>query len=324
MPPWLSGDERMELSDFTNILQNPQDITVEQTSALRSIISKYPYFQPARALYLKGLKNKESFKYNPELKITAAYTTDRSILFDFITSEIFNQNEISQIIRQNSESLKEIVVNDVDDISVNKSVAIDDALKQYIRDTEGVLDPYLFEEKVKPKEVAQFISDINEAPKLPILDVDVQNIKPTPEAKLKLGKPLEFDKTETHSFAEWLKITSFKPIVREEKKAALPSEGDKKETSEVSKKFELIDKFIETNPKIVPARETAAIRLVQNEEIHHDGFMTETLARIYLEQKNYEKAIQSYKILSLKYPEKSGFFADQIKAIKQLQENNDN
>ena len=35
----------------------------------------------------KGLKNKESFKYNQELKTTAAYTTDRSILFDFITSE---------------------------------------------------------------------------------------------------------------------------------------------------------------------------------------------------------------------------------------------
>ena len=50
--------------------------------------------------------------------------------------------------------------------------------------------------------------------------------------------------------------------------------------------------------------------------------MTETLARIYLEQKNYDKAIQSYKILILKYPEKSGFFADQIKAVKQIQANN--
>ena len=46
--------------------------------------------------------------------------------------------------------------------------------------------------------------------------------------------------------------------------------------------------------------------------------MTETLARIYLEQKNYEKAIQSYKILSLKYPEKSSFFADQIKAVQRI------
>ena len=50
--------------------------------------------------------------------------------------------------------------------------------------------------------------------------------------------------------------------------------------------------------------------------------MTETLARVYLEQKNYKKAIQAYKILILKNPEKSGFFADQIRAIEKLQENN--
>ncbi len=54
----------------------------------------------------------------------------------------------------------------------------------------------------------------------------------------------------------------------------------------------------------------------------NESLMTETLARIYLEQKNYDKAIQSYKILSLKYPEKSSFFANQIKAIEQLQEYN--
>ena len=56
--------------------------------------------------------------------------------------------------------------------------------------------------------------------------------------------------------------------------------------------------------------------------IQPEALMTETLARIYVEQKNYKKAIQSYKILSLKYPEKSGFFADQIKAINELQEQN--
>jgi hypothetical protein len=46
--------------------------------------------------------------------------------------------------------------------------------------------------------------------------------------------------------------------------------------------------------------------------------MTETLAKLYLSQKNYEKAIQSYKILSLKFPEKNGYFADQIKKINKL------
>ena len=49
--------------------------------------------------------------------------------------------------------------------------------------------------------------------------------------------------------------------------------------------------------------------------------MTETLAKVYLEQKKYENAIKAYRILILKYPEKSGFFADRIKAIKNLQKN---
>jgi len=71
---WPNGnhDLKMELNDFTYILQHPQDLTLEQTNILNEIISKYPYFQPARALYLKGLKNKESIKYNNELKTTAA------------------------------------------------------------------------------------------------------------------------------------------------------------------------------------------------------------------------------------------------------------
>ena len=108
----------MNPTDFTYILQKPQAITYEQTEAVKSIIDEFPYFQSARAVYLKGLKNEGSFKYNQELKTTAAYTTDRSILFDFITSEDFIQNEISQFIKQNTAHLKDIEI-DVEDISVN-------------------------------------------------------------------------------------------------------------------------------------------------------------------------------------------------------------
>ena len=314
----------MQIEDFTYLLQHPQDITQEQTNAITEVIEQYPYFQSARALYLKGLKNKHSFKYNLELKTTAAYTTDRSVLFDYITSEKFNQNEISQQIKQNFEYLKSIEVNDIDDISVNKSVTIDDALKQHIKNTEGVLDPYLFQEKINPKEVAKFISDINEAPKLPILEVDVKNITPTPEEQLNIGKPLEFQKEETHSFSEWLKITNFKPIVRDNSQSNIERSDLKGEeiNKDISKKSEIIDKFLSANPKIIPSKEAHINEPIMPKEVQHDSLMTETLARIYLEQKNYDKAIQSYKILSLKYPEKSGFFADQIKAVKELQENN--
>ena len=315
----------MNTKDFTYILQNPQHITDEQTNALQDLTIHYPYFQSARALYLKGLNNKGSFKYNQELKTTAAYTTDRSILFDYITSEAFNQNEISKVIKQNSEHLKDLTVNEADDISVNKSVTIDDALKEHIKNTEGVLDPNLFEQKVKPLEVAHFLSLPDQTPEQVILDIDAKHIAETPEEKLQIGKPLDFDKEETHSFAEWLKITSFKPIDRNEQQTISEEPQDiisGSKLASVSEKFKLIDKFLDTNPKIVPSKDTPKINIETANKVSHDGLMTETLARIYLEQHNYEKAIQSYKILSLKYPEKSGFFADQIKAVKELQENN--
>ncbi len=315
----------MNTADFTYILQNPQNITSDQTGLLQELIETFPYAQSARALYLKGLKNKESYKYNQELKTTAAYTTDRSILFDYITSEAFNQNEISQVIKQNSEHLKSIVVNEANDISENKSVTIDNALKEHIKNTEGVLDPDLFEKKVKIEDVANFLSLRDSTPEQVILDIDAKQIEKTPEDTLQIGKPLEFDKSETHSFSEWLKITSFKPIIRDPSSKDTDVKTEDKNQiakSSISKKFELIDKFLETNPKIEPSKEVAKIEIKTEDSVSHDGLMTETLARIYLEQNNYEKAIQSYKILSLKYPEKSGFFADQIKAVKQLQENN--
>ena len=47
--------------------------------------------------------------------------------------------------------------------------------------------------------------------------------------------------------------------------------------------------------------------------------MTETLAEVYFKQGKLKKAIKAYEILALKYPEKSGFFADQIQKITNTQ-----
>lgn len=324
----------MNQTDFINTLQQPQIISHEQTEAIKSIIDEFPYFQPAHALYLKGLKDQSSFKYNQELKTTAAHTTDRSILFDFITSDVFIQNEISQLIKQNTEHLKNIDI-DVEDISVNKSMKIDDALRQQINDTTGVLDPALFQPKEERiKKIIAFNLDETEAIETATKETKTQEASASPIEILKLGKPLQFEKNETFSFNEWLKLTSFKPIERvkkevskvEEIKEQVPDNQDIIETPEIlerQKKFELIDRFITENPKIKPTQSfsskgnLAKIQMIQPEEL-----MTETLARIYVEQKNYKQAIQSYKILSLKYPEKSSLFANQIRALEQLQEQN--
>ena len=305
----------MNQKEFIHVLQNPQQINAEHTNNLKSITEEFPYFQSARALYLKGLKNKESFKYNQELKTTAAYTTDRSILFDFITSETFIQNEVSQFIKQNTAHLKDIPV-DVEDISIQKSVSIDPTLSQQIEDTTGVLDPNLFQPKIVTIDIPNLDLDNPEE-----VETASKAESTSPDTILKLGEPLQFKENETHSFNEWLKLTHIKPIKREadnisKNEANIP-------TSEREKKFNLIEKFISKNPKLKPVKTTSKnTNLAEQQMIQPESLMTETLARIYVEQKNYKKAIQSYKILSLKYPEKSGFFADQIKAIKKLQEQN--
>ena len=314
----------MNNNDFTYILQQPEAVTPQQTDELKSIVDEFPYFQSARAIYLKGLKNQESFKYNQALKTTAAYTTDRSILFDFITSEGFLQNEISQFIKQNISHLKDIDVT-IEDISIDKKVTIDDTLKQQIKDTSGVLDPALFQPKIeRPKKEPHFTLDESKTIEPATETNKTQEITTTDI--LNLGKPLQFDKRETHSFNEWLKIAKLNPIKREEtlKTVVKPDIETKQHPQQTREdKFKLIDDFIVNKPKINPTKITSSkgnIALAQM--IQPEALMTETLARIYVEQKNYKKAIQSYKILSLKYPKKSSFFANQIKAVELLQEQN--
>lgn len=49
-----------------------------------------------------------------------------------------------------------------------------------------------------------------------------------------------------------------------------------------------------------------------------DTFLTETLAQVYIKQKKYEEALTIIKRLSLNFPEKSIYFADQIRFLEYL------
>jgi len=305
----------MNVADFTFLLQNPAKVLEPvQTNQLEDILKEYPYFQAARALHLKGLKNLNSFKYNNALKVTAAYTADRDILFDFITSEVFLQNSIADTISGKTLPLadKDIISEEVEPNPDADTHLIDDSedhpLPQTANDADKILDPSLFESKD------------------PEVDKDIA-AKKKAAAELELGKPLPFTKREKHSFGEWLQLTSFKSIKREKeeykeeemKDIHFPLEEDilKKQ------KFELIDKFIENKPKIVPSENlTSNINIKESTTLDKNELMTETLAKVYLEQKKYKKAIQAYKILSLKYPEKSSFFANRIKAVQKLRQEN--
>ena len=106
-------------------------------------------------------------------------------------------------------------------------------------------------------------------------------------------------KVEKYSFLDWFDIIN-------------------DEVPKVEKKLDLIDEFIKNSPKIEFSKEEKSDNeIITNTKIK-DELITETLAKIYVTQKKFNKAIKAYDILSLKYPKKSSFFADQINYIKKL------
>jgi hypothetical protein len=264
MPQWPSGKD-MNLIEFSKIISNPSVISKRQTRGLAGIVEEYPFFQAARFLHLYALKKQRSFRYNDSLKETAAYTTDRELLFDYITTFDFDLHAAPV------------------DLTPEES------------------------EITRAEEVTKTIeSEENEAK---------DGAENKTEEVLELGRPLEFKRDESFSFSEWLRLSELKPIDRGAAQKKSGSER-KPRTS-----MDLINDFISKSPRIEPSQSESFEDMALESSIENEELMTETLARVYVEQKKYDKAIAAFTVLSLKYPEKSSFFADRIEAVRNLKNN---
>ena len=81
---------------------------------------------------------------------------------------------------------------------------------------------------------------------------------------------------------------------------------------------QLIDKFIKQEPRITPSKSAfySPINMAKRSIIESDDIVSETLANIYAQQGNFQKAISFYTKLSLRFPEKSRYFAALIKELE--------
>ena len=89
----------------------------------------------------------------------------------------------------------------------------------------------------------------------------------------------------------------------------------------------LIDKFLSTEPgpvrlskseEEVESSKTSDFEKIEKSTSENDEIITETLAMIDFEQKKYDKELDAFQKVSLKYPEKSVYFASRIEEIEKL------
>ena len=91
---------------------------------------------------------------------------------------------------------------------------------------------------------------------------------------------------------------------------------------------QLIDNFLDTSEE-QPLIASIADDEEENEDSENlkekedeEGYFTETLAKIYVKQQRYSKALEIIQRLNLKYPKKNAYFADQIRFLEKLIINN--
>ena len=285
----------MTVQEFSYLLKNPGTIREHQVKSLENLCHTYPYLQSAKSIFLKALKDKGSFRYNQYLKTTAAHTVDRWVLFDFITSPLFTEDLRIEDVAALNDTQVEAPKNQ----SIDFLPSTSQTEKKFSKDLSTLKDANKKNDEVEKTELSLLKNEISQ-------------------------KPLLFNSQEKHSFMEWLQLTDMQPLSTEDiekNTVGKESEVTFPQSDLKTRKSQLIDRFISKNPKIKPADKKGTIRnLAKDANISSEELMTETLARVYIAQHKYKKAIQAYKILILKNPEKSGFFADQIRAIQKIQD----
>lgn len=316
----------MSPSELVKYIEQPRLLNETSIIDITLLAEKYPYFQTLQLLRIKNLHNLAPDSVKQALNYTAAYVSDRKILY-YLLHPITQTKDEDQIHLKTTETesvqntsypdkeLKETIRENISDTLTNQKNFLDtsndgeiefstsfDVKKEY---GEGIeLDDFVV--RINKNET-DFIELINE-----------EEDQATIISEENTEKYLADEKPSEKVNEDILTIIN-KGVVPEDINLAQSSLSESQR-----KKNNLIDNFIKSNPKIDPKNRLEA----ENHDIssdsiqENDHFITDTLANIYLKQGHYAKAIFAYEKLSLKYPEKSTYFAGQIAEIKKLIEKN--
>ena len=300
----------MNRNDFLEIVDGKSPIKKSTLIEIYELVEMFPYFQSAHLLLLKGLNDSDDVRFNKQLRHSAIHIANREVLYYYLNPIL---NRAAEKLTDNITS-ESAITPEPDNSDSNITPDIDNNLMQNNGQSESqdlssgenrnyespfILNPDSSENEDQINVILQM--DENIEIEEDIFYMDPGFAMPEKEELLELDSELEKASPE---LSEQIYLT------------------DNSNENELRRQqSELIDKFIIANPRIEPIREKNTLPVTDLSESYMEeeksGLVTETLARIYINQEYYSKAIGIYEKLNLKYPEKSSYFASQIEKIKE-------
>ena len=262
------------------LIKNPELFQKQDLEILNSEIKKQPYIQNIRALYLYGIYTHQPENYPKELSTTAAYTTDKKILYQFINKKeiaekvAISENHIPEEtkIQEIKEEIKELPVA-LETSKVISPTPIEVPKPVYV---DGVLNRILFEGE------ENFLE--NESVKIDIESTRESGIIVTQPIQKEEKKETEIPKIEEE-------ILPKEETIQEEivagKTENIPAEKQEENNAEVS--FHGMEEFL-PNVKITSKNTKPAEYQVPKSTLsRHEEEMQRLIAEVEARMKNSKK-----------------------------------
>ena len=271
----------MEMQRLDEWINNPDLMGNDTLEELRSIILRYPYFQTAWLLYIKNLYLIKHPSFKDELRRGALYVADLSVLFYFVEGNSFSFPK-----SEYKESEKQVA-------------------------NDRTLDL-----------INRFLSEIpNDKGLSSELSIPVDSVMDY--SSLLLLNSAENGRKEVDNTALPLKGQALIDDFIEKSESGMLSSGNNM-TDAVgngNEKDEFSDEdlvVIDDDNNAGPVDDAMDGNAEAADETGDDNYLTETLAKIYVKQQRYGKALEIIKKLNLKYPKKNAYFADQMRFLERL------
>ena len=291
-------------------INNPKELNESTLSDIQELVDEYPFFQTARLLLLKNLQMLDHIRFEPELKRSVLYVPDRTRLFELIHNlyPVTNSAPEPAVVEQEDKDEDREKNRSIDVTGKVESVGDYFGIEGVSETLQGGSVGFNFQPNKETKQEAVSV------PEDQLFDYEKSGGL---EYSLNIYEH-SLDIEQNRSFSDWLSAVGQHSAGSEDKNR-LQNEGRKNRTAS------MIDNFLSNQQsgekKEREAGTSGAKEIKEYNTFDGDDLMTETLAGIYIKQGYYEKAINIFEKLSLKYPEKSVYFAQQIKKAEKLNSN---